>query len=272
MKNKLNEIQNAEFQLAKKLKSVCEKEGLSFFMLGGAMLGAVRHKGFIPWDDDMDFGLIREEYEKLYSILITDKYDLQVMSYKEGNSHYYPLKIIDQKMQIFSKNSRDKDKNYVWIDIFPIDGMPNNLLPRKMHKFRLLKDRALLKLSQLNTIVAVSNPNRTVIEKLIIKIGEIVNIEELLNEKKRMEILDKHLKKYKVSRSKCSVNFMGAYKFKEMFNTNIYLNYEKYWFEDTKFLGVQDYDLYLKQLYGNYMKFPRKEDRDKHKVSLAEKK
>ncbi|MCT1177797.1 LicD family protein [Pediococcus pentosaceus] len=268
MQKRLNKIQYAEFQLAKKLKKVCEIEGLNCFMLGGAMLGAIRHEGFIPWDDDMDFGLKREEYERLYNVLSTGKYDLKVMSYKENNSHYYPLKIVDPEFQIISENSKDKEKNYVWIDIFPIDGTPNNYLSRKFHEFNLLKDRALLKLSQLNTIVAVNNPSRTTLEKIIITLGGIINTEKLLDEKKRMDVLDKHLNKYKTSDSKYLVNFMGAYKFKEMFTAQIYSNYIKYKFEDTEFLGIKDYDFYLKQLYGDYMTPPRKEDRDKHKVSL----
>lgn len=83
-----------------------------------------------------------------------------------------------------------------------------------------------------------------------------------------MDLLDKHLTKYPPLKSNYLVNFMGAYKFKEMFDANIYLKQKKYIFEDDYFYGISDYDYYLKQLYNNYMKLPKIEDRDKHKVTL----
>lgn len=265
---KLNEIQRAELDLAKKLKMICHKEGLKYFLLGGAMLGAVRHRGFIPWDDDMDFGLLRQDYEKLYKILKHNKYDLKILSYKERNTHDYPFKVIDPSVKLVSENYKHPSENYAWIDVFPIDGMPNNQILMHIHKAILLKDRALLKLAQLNTGVAINNPNRSNFEKLIIQLGNIFHSDKILNEKKRMDLLDKHLTKYPPLKSKYLVNFMGAYKFKEMFDANIYLKQKKYTFEDDYFYGISDYDCYLKQLYNNYMKLPRIEDRDKHKVTL----
>ncbi|MGK4094516.1 LicD family protein [Pediococcus pentosaceus] len=267
---KLNLVQEADLKLAKKLKNICEQNGINYIMLGGAMLGAVRHKGFIPWDDDLDFGLLRSDYEKLYKYLAGDKSPLSVASYKNETTHDYPFKVVDPNVTLVNRNHKVEEEQSAWIDVFPIDGMPNNLLLRRVHQLRLLKDRAFLKLSQLSTGVALSNPNRSFIEKSIIKTGTMLKIDRILNEKKMMMTLDRHLKKYSPSKSAFLVNFMGAYKFQEMFEKNIYLTRKNYSFEDTSFSGVQNYDVYLKQLYGDYMKLPKVVDRDKHKMELKE--
>lgn len=264
-----NKIQESELCLAIKLKKICEDNQLKYFMLGGAMLGAVRHKGFIPWDDDMDFGLLREDYEKLYSLL-SDSSDLEVLSYKNGGTHDYPFKVIDPRVEITSGNYENAGKSYAWIDVFPIDGMPKNRFLVKLHMISLLKDRALLKLSQLSTGVAIKNPNRTNLEKVIIFIGKKLHLDSFFNEDKMFKKLDKHLKKYATDNSEELVNFMGAYKFKEMFPKSMYVKNKNYSFENTFFQGIEDYDSYLKQLYGDYMTPPATTDRNKHQTKLKD--
>lgn len=265
---KMNEVQYAELSLAKKFKLICEQNNLKYFMLGGAMLGAVRHKGFIPWDDDLDFGLLREHYEKLYQLLSDKQYGLKICSFRKKDSHDYPFKIIDSSVVLINKNHKVQQRENAWIDIFPIDGLPNNSFHRKLHMIRLLKDRALLKLSQLKTGVALSNPDRTKLEKAIINVGSFIQIDKLLNEGKMMRRLDQDLKRFNTDESNYLVNFMGAYKFNEMFPRNLYLRTKNYSFEDTNLTGIKNFDDYLTQLYGNYLLPPQKKDRDKHRVEL----
>lgn len=263
----MNKLQKSEFEIAKKFKKTCDENNIKYTMLGGAMLGAIRHQGFIPWDDDMDFGLIRSDYEKLYNILLNHS-DLKVLSYKKEDTHDYPFKIVDTSVQLKSKNYEKETEKYAWIDIFPLDGMPSNRILQKIHKLRLLKDRALLKLSQLSTGVAISNPNRTNFEKTVIFLGKLFKADAVLNEHKLMINLDRHLQLYSADNSQYLVNFMGAYKFKEMFPAEIYKNHENFIFENTFFCGIKNYDQYLRGMYGNYMQLPRLKDRDKHKVKI----
>ncbi|TLQ02817.1 LicD family protein [Pediococcus stilesii] len=265
---KLNLIQNAELNLAKKLSDICKINNLNLFMLGGAMLGAIRHKGFIPWDDDLDFGLMRDDYEKLYEILEKNEMGLKVISYKDKTTHDYPFKVIDPSVTLINKNHKVETKANAWIDVFPIDGMPNTRILRKLHEFSLLKNRALLKLSQLSTGVAIKNPNRSAFEKLVIFCGRVFRLDALLDENKRMKILDSDLKKCSVVKSNYLVNFMGAYKFKEMFPKEMYVDLADYLFEDTAFVGVKNYNKYLEQLYGNYLIPPAEQDKDKHKMEI----
>ena len=266
----IKEMQRTELSIAKRFASICQQYGLSYTMLGGAMLGAIRHKGFIPWDDDIDFGMPRDDYEKLKNILKGSRPmgTLRLLDYTLDNSHDYPMKLVDTSFEIIEKNTASKTTSYAWIDIFPLDGMPNHRVARRLHGFFLLKDRALLKLSQLSTRVALINPSRTTSEKMIIHAGKFLHLDKIFDERSRMRHLDCDLKKYDYKSSNYVVNFMGAYKLKEMFEKGVYDSLRSYPFEDTMFYGIADFDKYLSGMYGDYMTPPAVAERDKHKIEV----
>ncbi|MFT8726706.1 MAG: LicD family protein [Liquorilactobacillus nagelii] len=267
----IRKLQQIELNLAKKIISICEENQIKYIMLGGTMLGAIRHHGFIPWDDDIDFGMSRNDYDKFCQIVLELNDDnLKLLDFRFNNNHDYPAKVIDQSIELVNNNVASKETIYPWIDIFPLDGMPANKVLRKLHGTRLMMDRALLKLSQLSNGVALNNPYRTSLEKLIIKIGLLIRSDKFLKEQKMMQVLDRDLRKYSYSNCPFAVNFMGAYKLNEMFPRKIYDQLKSYSFEDTQFMGTVFYDEYLKQLYGNYMQPPKENDRDKHNVGMKQ--
>lgn len=257
----------AELEVAGQFVDICEKNNLKYYMLGGTLLGAVRHNGFIPWDDDMDFGMPRNDYEKLISLLISKyKDDFIISHYSVAPTHDYQLKLESNRVKIIH-NGTEKNP---WIDILPMDGMPNNLFKRKLHSMRLLSLRALYKISHMSTNVADFNPYRTKLEKRIIKISKILSLEKIFEEKRQLDHLDKALKRYTFEESNYVVNFMGAYKLKEMFPKGVYEDIALYKFEDKEFFGPRNYDVVLKQLYGDYMIPPNDVDRNKHSTHLVE--
>lgn len=269
MKSKLRNMQLAELEIAKNFVMLCQQNNFTYFMLGGAMLGAVRHRGFIPWDDDIDFGMPRADYERLKKFILTKGgNDISVLDFTLENSHDYPMKLVDKNIRIINRNVESQNTAYAWIDIFPVDGFPNNRFARWIHGFVLLADRAFLKLSQMSTGVALENPYRTGIEKTIIFIGKKIKIDRILSERFLMKRLDKDLKRYPFGKSKFAVNFMGAYKLKETFSTSLYSSYKLYQFEDAQFVGLEDFDTYLHGMYGDYMTPPEPQKRDKHKVEV----
>lgn len=262
-------LHQAELKIAKYFVDVCEKNNLTYYMMGGTLLGAVRHKGFIPWDDDMDFGMPREDYEKLVSYLNnnpSDQYNL--CTFLEDTNEDYPIKIESSELTLIDKSTGIERTRNVWIDIFPIDGMPDNSLMKYVHKLKLLVLRAFFKLSQLSGNVSEVNYSRTNIEKIIIKVGKVINIEKRLDSKKLYLKLDKALKEYSFDSSQSVVNFMGAYKFKEMFPKKIYENTQYYEFENTAFIGPENFDYVLTQMYGNYNEIPKDSEKNKHHIYL----
>lgn len=254
-----------ELKVASKFVEICEKNNLRYYMLGGTLLGAVRHGGFIPWDDDMDFGMPRNDYDKLLLLLLTEyKKDFIITHYSVSNTHDYQLKLESDKVKILH-NGREKNP---WIDILPLDGMPNNFFLRKLHGIHLLSLRALYKISHMSSNVADFNPYRTRLEKWIIKAAELMKLENFFVEETRLNRLDRLLRKYSFDNNNYVINFMGAYKLKEMFPKKVYEDVILYKFEDKTFFGPKDYDSVLKQLYGEYMVPPSDAAKNKHSTTI----
>lgn len=271
---KLRKLQLAELDILEQIIKILEENKLRYFMMGGTLLGAVRHNGFIPWDDDIDIGMPREDYEKFLDIVynnLKEPYSVDYYKFAENKKEYisnYIPKIQNNNFKIKNNTAIISREISAWIDIFPLDGMPNNKIKRNMHKMHLLYRRLLLKYSEFSKIVNQETKNRPIHETILIYIGKIINFEKILNTYKCLEKLDKVMKKYKYEESKYVVNFMGAYKFKEMFEKTIYDETQDYKFEKFTLKGPKNYDFVLKQLYGDYMKIPKKEDQNKHKSEI----
>ena len=126
MENATKFLQEKELDMVKEFLKICEKHNLKYFMAGGTFLGAVRHKGFIPWDDDVDLGMYRDDYEKFLDIAKRElPYPYEVHTYRNCKEHhYYFSHIIDVRYKVRRMGSLDKREEYVWIDIFPYDGLP----------------------------------------------------------------------------------------------------------------------------------------------------
>ena len=131
----MNELQQVEFDLFKRFVEICEKLELNYFMLEGSALGAARHKGFIPWDDDLDVGMYREDYEKFMNLapaMLPEGLFLQ--SYKSDSE--FPLifaKLRNSNTTYIEKRLKKYNINHgCYIDIFPLDGYSSNILTQKM--------------------------------------------------------------------------------------------------------------------------------------------
>lgn len=268
--DKNKKLHDEEIKIANYFVEICKKNNLQYFMMGGTLLGAIRHKGFIPWDDDMDFALSRKDYERLYDILMAENNSEYIIKhYKLNNNKDYPMKIESNVVQLKDTSTGNEIIRNVWIDIFPLDGMPSNRIKLNIKKIKLLVLRALFKLSQLSQ-VSLENHSRSKLEKLIIKLGEIFKLEYFINEKKMLNYLDKELTKDEFESSDIIVNFMGAYKFKEMFPKEIYMESMLFEFEDIYLNGPKNYDTVLSQMYGDYMELPNIDERNKHNTEIID--
>ncbi|MEQ7216568.1 LicD family protein [Enterococcus asini] len=259
------EIHEAELKIAKYFIDICKENNLEYFILGGTFLGAVRHKGFIPWDDDMDFGMPRSDYERLYTILNSKQSERYVFkNFKNSNIKTYFSRIEDPEFQILDNSAKVQDIRAAWIDIFPMDGVPNQPLKRKIHELRVLSARLLLQYSQFDEIVNQNLPGRKKYEQLLIDIGNVIKPQRFLDTRNAFERVDNLLKKYSYEDSDYVGNHMGAYKFNETFSKKLYMDIKEYPFENMKFRAPADFDTILSQLYGDYMTPPKDEDKNKH--------
>ena len=130
----MNEIQQKLLEMSKIFIDICKKEKLTFFAIAGTALGAVRHNGFIPWDDDMDFGMPRPDFElflKCASKYLNDPFFLQTNV--TDKNYYLPFaKIRNSSTTGIEETTKNLKINHgIWIDIFPFDGLPESLRKRK---------------------------------------------------------------------------------------------------------------------------------------------
>ena len=259
MANSLRQLQLKELELLKFFQQVCKEHNIEYYALGGTLLGAVRHKGFIPWDDDIDVGIPRPDYERLCKILeeMSGTGKIKFRSYKNSEDYIrYFGHIEDTTFKVVRHDKLKAEETYAWIDLFPLDAMPNNALLRKLKVFQVLVLRALFRFSCFDTLVDVHKKGRPLHEKILVWIGLHTPIQKLFNTKSCLRALEHALTSTSYEKSDYLVNAMGAYKFREMFHKKYYGKGRMYPFEDTEICGPEDYDFVCKQLYGDYMTPP----------------
>jgi lipopolysaccharide cholinephosphotransferase len=127
----LREAQLVMLQILKEVHKICEKHEIQYFLTGGTLLGAIRHKGFIPWDDDLDIALLRSDYEKFIRIAEVElprEYFLQTFATDPHYDLYHiPVKVrYNNSIFIEEKEERKKYHRGIYIDVFPIDRAPQS--------------------------------------------------------------------------------------------------------------------------------------------------
>ena len=118
------------------LAACCEKYGMTLMLIGGSVIGAIRHEGFIPWDDDLDVAMPRSDFEKLKSVFddeLGDKYILSSPNYKNNANNRFPMMLVKDTLFVEAGNSPEDEASKIKIDIFIIENIPNNKF------YRLLK-------------------------------------------------------------------------------------------------------------------------------------
>ena len=137
----MNDLQKALLEIFKAFVAVCEKHHLRYYLIGGTCLGAVRHKGFIPWDDDIDVGLPREDYEKF--IQLQDEFKdtpYFIQTWKSDPKYIYGYAKLRNSNTTYIENfyKHFQFNQGLWIDIFPIDGFSRVVKPAKKFKNKVL--------------------------------------------------------------------------------------------------------------------------------------
>lgn len=264
--NNMDLLHQVDLDIVKNVVDICERHNLKYFMLGGTMLGAIRHKGFIPWDDDIDLGMPRKDYEKFLEFAKEElAHYLKLVNYRtDPNYHYYITRILDTETVVEEERIGNDNEKYTnaSIDIFPIDGTPNNKILRKLYFFRVLYHRALMSLCYKDSIDRKRPRGKA--EKILLWIMERIPVEKMTTPYKQKCKIDKLLRKQKVEGSKYIGNIMGAYRTKEIVPAEFYGKGKMYQFENIQLRGMELADEYLTYTYGDYMKLPPVEKRKTH--------
>ena len=188
----------------------CEENQLRYYIIAGTMLGAVRHKGFIPWDDDIDVGMPRSDYEKLRAKSKEFFNEKFVFEFPDSDNVEYPYLIgkLYDKSTTFIEKQRYVIKRGIYIDIFPLDGVGNNMDEAK-ENYRPFYWRYCLNLM----INGAFLKRRSFKKNLAVLCGRIIS-PLIINRKKLSKKIDELAMRFDFDNSRIVSNLMGGSKYK----------------------------------------------------------
>lgn len=257
---RIDEVHALLLEMLCYIDRVCKENNIMYFLSGGTAIGAIREKGFIPWDDDVDIMLPRDEYERLIDVLMRENSrDYVIHSLREADWD------LMYACLIHSKTTGKHDYiNYkylgVTIDILPIDGLPDSLALTKKYYLNLKKTYALY-----NASLRVSfqpNERHKVAKALMHGVGSLVGAHRLC------EMIDRKARSRRFQDCDhvgCAVltNYMEKEYFdRKWFDHQVYVS-----FSGTEMPVMNGYDEYLHALYGDYMKRPEEKKNPRHHTS-----
>lgn len=258
----LREIQLGEFEILKEFKSICEKAGCNYFLYYGTLLGAVRHSGFIPWDDDVDVAMARDDYEKLLAYCKSHSEEmkpLELLHYSTNPDYIYPIaRLNDTRYKTVYKDVDDYGLG-LFVDIYPFDGCGNS----DEEAERIGRD-----FFDLEHLIALAGTNH--FEKSL-KGGFINSVKKLagyllshtVGANRLCKRIDNKAKHYPFESK-----FIGCIAWRATdalcYPRKSWSEREKLFFEGELFDAPTAYDEVLKIGYGDYMKLPPENERIAH--------
>lgn len=267
----LKKIQSIQLTCLKEIAQICERKNVEYFLIGGSALGAIRHNGYIPWDDDIDIAIPRKDYRRFLEIAeneLSSLYHVQ-SPYNDKHCPYYYSKIrIDNTIFMEYCNRNLPIHHGVYVDVFPYDNVPDDDELNKRHFDRCQK---LIRQFAFRQIPDVSCKPQTlreymnaIVRRCIHYAYRIIPYSIILNQ------LENEFTKYNNTETigVACLNFPKR-KTEYILKRDLY-PLVKHRFEDTEFPVPNNCDAYLTNHYGKYMKLPPKELRYSHKPCKVE--
>ena len=260
MEERDNELQAVLTEMLAWFHQFCKMHQLRYYMLGGTMLGAVRHGGFIPWDDDIDVGMPREDYRRLEQLMKenpSDVYILETPNTENPDYFYSYSKLYDTRTTLI-ENTRVTVKRGVFLDIFPLDGAGDNRQDSIAY-YQPIKRNLTLLLSMTTGI----REGRKAYKNLAVRLLRCVP-KCLLDPKKLLLHIQQMCGQKSFDQCAWIGNFAGAHREKEIVPREVMGEPTEYTFENIRVYGVKDYEAYLTSLYGNWRELPPVEKQVTH--------
>lgn len=256
----LREHQTILLRLMCEFHEYCEENNLRYYLTGGTLLGAVRHKGFIPWDDDVDIVMPRPDYEKfILNKQLSEHTQIVSVVHTHGYYHPYPYcNVIDTDTIMIEHNVKKQSGKGVFLDVFPLDGVPDNRLKYKHQMSDLLISQSLFSniINKSAGFSSIKNIAKTILGATGFFINEFA--------------LGKHInkvaKKYSFTECDKVAHLVLLFKKPTRFITpkHEYDDFVMLDFEDKKFRCPPKYENILRRSFGDYMILPPENERQGH--------
>lgn len=253
-------LHSCQLLLAAELKRICENNNIKFFMIAGTLLGAVRHKGFIPWDDDMDFAIMRSDYGRFLEACkkeLGEKFILQEMFVDENYALPMAKLLLKDTKLVERTTVKNGAVKGIYIDVFPYDNIPDDENLRKKHSRNLYILKRLFLAKQNYQIAEKGQITKTVVYAVLKFFSLFLSKSYLRNR------LEKELCLYANENTKKVAAIGGAYPYSKE-------SVKRIWFSEIVDLPFEDMVLpapkyfteYLTYFYGDYMTLPPEDKRE----------
>ena len=253
----IKECHHILLTIAVAFDEICNRHQIPYYMIGGTMLGAIRHKGFIPWDDDMDFGVERRYIPTLLHALEEELPSHLKVRTLENCEHIICnfFKIEDVRTEVIDKLDDRPTGIGINIDLFPLDNGRNNFFQTMMLTHYIYF------LLTLKDYLFFDHKIRRGFKKWIAFFLRKTNF---ISIRKRLRYIDRVIFRYAQDKSRYLINYNGRWRTKEMVLKRVMGNPKVYPFENIMLTGIEHAHDYLSVLYGNYMQIPQESKRIYH--------
>lgn len=247
-------MQETGASLLRQVADICEENGIRYTLIYGTLLGAVRHRGFIPWDDDIDIAMPRSDYNKFIAYCRENETPFDLICAEVNEKYGYLFaKVSDRGTVLTEEHANRWGVEYgVCLDIFPIDGLGDTPAEARGNlRASRFKRELLVAANWRHYFRSTTHPwYYEPIRFAFFLLSRFVSHRALIKS------ITKSLERIDADTSKYSAIVCGAYRSREIMESEVYLEYEKLDFGSDRFFGLSNYDKYLTAVYGDYMTPP----------------
>lgn len=245
-----------QLEILNELDRYCEANGLRYFLIAGTLLGAVRHKGYIPWDDDIDVVMLRQDYDRLEKAYTSEGF--YIASYKRLEGYALPFMKLCKSNTLLQENALcTPDAMGINIDIFPVETVPED---KKVRKQLFQKIKAWRRILDVKDTPAAQG--RAWYKNMILKAGQVLLAP--VNATKVAAAMERLVRKYSPKESSVCASVVWGCGEREVVDTAVFADTTELLFEGRYYKAPAGWEQWLSRRYGDYMKLPPVEQQVTH--------